>query len=143
MTAGGHRSNRQYIETKGEKSIEHSISFTVFIQQKNRRYFLEKHLVAAVSCTTRCNDKDQEYKRQRRCKKYSSHGVYVSERSRFAGTGQLHLEKAYKNFPDPKVGFHVSSQNITLKTAIQTNVVNGNILVEGSRIRLPKLNRSP
>ncbi|MFR3320765.1 MAG: hypothetical protein ACLTSZ_05765 [Lachnospiraceae bacterium] len=33
---------------------------------------------------------------------------------------QLHLEKAYKNFfRDPKVDFHVSSQNITPKTATQ------------------------
>ena len=33
---------------------------------------------------------------------------------------QLHLEKAYKNFfRDLRLDFHVSSQNITQKTAIQ------------------------
>ena len=53
---------------------------------------------------------------------------------------QIHLEKAYKNFSViRRLDFHVSSQNITPRTAIQPMWVNGNILVEGSRIRLPKL----
>ena len=53
---------------------------------------------------------------------------------------QLHLEKAYKNFfRDPKVGYpHFKSKHHS-KNSYTTNVVNGNILIEGSRIRLPKL----
>ena len=39
----------------------------------------------------------------------------------------------------PRLDFHVSSQNITPKNSYTTNVVNGNILVEDKRIRLPKL----
>ena len=53
---------------------------------------------------------------------------------------QLHLEKAYKNFfRDPKVGFPRFKSKHHSKNSYTTNVVNGNILVEGSRIRLPKV----
>ena len=53
---------------------------------------------------------------------------------------QLHLEKAYKNFfRDPKVGFPRFKSKHHSKNSYTTNVVNGNILIEGSRIRLPKL----
>ena len=53
---------------------------------------------------------------------------------------QLHLEKAYKNFfRDPKVGFPRFKSKHHSKNSYTTNVVNGNILVEGNRIRLPKL----
>ena len=53
---------------------------------------------------------------------------------------QLHLEKAYKNFfRDPKVGFPRFKSKHHSKNSYTTNVVNGNILVEGNRIRLPKV----
>ena len=55
---------------------------------------------------------------------------------------QLHLEKAYKNFfRDPKVGFPRFKSKHHSKNSYTTNAVNGNILVEGNRIRLPKVKR--
>ena len=53
---------------------------------------------------------------------------------------QLHLEKAYKNFfRDSKIGFPRFKSKHHSKNSYTTNVVNGNILVESKRIRLPKL----
>ena len=53
---------------------------------------------------------------------------------------QLHLEKAYKNFfRDPKIGFPKFKSKHHSRNSYTTNVVNGNILVESKRIRLPKL----
>ena len=53
---------------------------------------------------------------------------------------QLHLEKAYKNFfRDPKIGFPRFKSRHHSRNSYTTNVVNGNILVESKRIRLPKL----
>ena len=50
------------------------------------------------------------------------------------------MEKAYKNFfRDPKVGFPRFKSKHHSKNSYTTNVVNGNILVEDKRIRLPKL----
>ena len=71
------------------------------------------------------NDKIQEYKKTKKMLKntpamYKKEYTFLKEVDSLAlANVQLHLEKAYKNFfRDPKVGFHVSSQNITaLKTA--------------------------
>ena len=53
---------------------------------------------------------------------------------------QLHLEKAYKNFfRDPKIGFPRFKAKHHSRNSYTTNVVNGNILVESKKIRLPKL----
>ena len=53
---------------------------------------------------------------------------------------QLHLEKAYKNFfRDPKTGFPRFKSKHHSRNRYTTNVVNGNILVESKKIRLPKL----
>ena len=53
---------------------------------------------------------------------------------------QLHLEKAYKNFfREPKIGFPRYKSKHHSRNSYTTNVVNGNILVESKRIRLPKL----
>ena len=53
---------------------------------------------------------------------------------------QLHLEKAYKNFfRDPKIGFPRFKSKHHSRNSYTTNVVNGNILVESKKIRLPKL----
>ena len=70
LTAGGAPVEviRQYIETQGEKKnwTLHIVSGS--IQQKNRRYSLEKHLAAVVFCTTRClMTRSRSIKRQRRC----------------------------------------------------------------------------
>lgn len=54
---------------------------------------------------------------------------------------QLHLERAYKNFfRDPKVGFPRFKSKHRSRRSYTTNVVNGNIRLEGDRLRLPKLN---
>ena len=53
---------------------------------------------------------------------------------------QLHLEKAYKNFfREPKIGFPRYKSKHHSRNSYTTNLVNGNILVESKRIRLPKL----
>ena len=53
---------------------------------------------------------------------------------------QLHLEKEYKNFfRDPKTGFPRFKSKHHSRNSYTTNVVNGNILVESKKIRLPKL----
>ena len=53
---------------------------------------------------------------------------------------QLHLEKAYKNFfREPKIGFPRFKSKHHSRNSYTTNVVNGNILVESKKIRLPKL----
>ena len=70
-------------------------------------------------------------------------GVFISERSRFAGTGEMFSfiwRKHIRNFfRDPKVGFPRFKSKHHSKNSYTTNVVNGNILVEDNRIRLPKL----
>ena len=51
---------------------------------------------------------------------------------------QLHLEKAYKNFfSDPKTGFPRFKSKHHSKNSYTTNVVNGNILLEGMCRRVP------
>ena len=53
---------------------------------------------------------------------------------------QLHLEKAYKIFfREPKIGFPRYKSKHHSRNSYTTNLVNGNILVESKRIRLPKL----
>ena len=53
---------------------------------------------------------------------------------------QLHLEKAYKNFfREPKIGFPRFKSKHHSRNSYTTNLINGNILVESKRIRLPKL----
>ena len=51
---------------------------------------------------------------------------------------QLHLEKAYKKFlREPRIGFPRFKPKHRSRNSYTTNVVNGNILVESKRIRLP------
>ena len=53
---------------------------------------------------------------------------------------QLHLEKAYKKFfREPRIEFPRFKSKHRSRNCYTTNVVNGNILVESKRIRLPKL----
>ena len=92
------------------------------------------------------NDKIQEYKKTKKMLKntpamYKKEYPFLKEVDSLAlANVQLHLEKAYKNFfRDPKTGFPRFKSKHYSKNSYTTNVVNGNILVEGSRIRLPKL----
>ena len=92
------------------------------------------------------NDKIQEYKKTKKMLKntpamYKKAYPFLKEVDSLAlANVQLHLEKAYKNFfRDSKVGFPRFKSKHHSKNSYKTNVVNGNILVEGNRIRLPKL----
>ena len=92
------------------------------------------------------NDKIQEYKKTKKMLKntpamYKKEYPFLKEIDSLAlANVQLHLEKAYKNFfRDPKVGFPRFKSKHHSKNSYTTNVVNGNILVEGSRIRLTKI----
>ena len=77
------------------------------------------------------NDKIQEYEKTKKMLKHTP-AMYKNV--------QLHLEKAYKNFfRDPKIGFPRFKAKHHSRNSYTTNVVNGNILVESKRIRLPKL----
>ena len=52
---------------------------------------------------------------------------------------QLHLERAYRNFfQKPKTGFPRYKSKRQPRQSYTTNVVNGNIRIEGNRLRLPK-----
>ena len=53
---------------------------------------------------------------------------------------QLHLEAAYRNFfRDPRVGFPKFRAKHHSRDSYTTNVVNGNIVLNGRRLRLPKM----
>ena len=53
---------------------------------------------------------------------------------------QLHLEWAYRNFfQKPKTGFPKYKSRRHPRQSYTTNVVNGNIRIEGNRLRLPKV----
>ena len=72
------------------------------------------------------NDKIQEYKKTKKMLKntpamYKKEYPFLKEVDSLAlANVQLHLEKAYKNFSVIlRLDFHVSSQNITPKTATQ------------------------
>ena len=53
---------------------------------------------------------------------------------------QLHLETAYRNFfRDPKIGFPKFKAKHHSPDSYTTNVVNGNIVLNGRRLRLPKM----
>ena len=92
------------------------------------------------------NDKIQEYEKTKKMLKntpamYKKEYPFLKEVDSLAlANVQLHLEKAYKNFfGNPRLDFQDTSQSIIPETAIQRILVNGNILVESKRIRLPKL----
>ena len=92
------------------------------------------------------NDKILEYKKTKKLLKntpamYKKEYSFLKEVDSLAlANVQLHLEKAYKNFfRDPKVGFPRFKSKHHSKNSYTTNVVNGNILIEDNRIRLPKL----
>ena len=92
------------------------------------------------------NDKIQEYEKTKKMLKntpamYKKEYPFLKEIDSLAlANVQLHLEKAYKNFfRDPKIGFPRFKSKHHSKNSYTTNVVNGNILVESKRIRLPKL----
>ena len=54
---------------------------------------------------------------------------------------QMHLERAYKNFfTNPAAGFPKFRAKRRSRDSFTTNVVNGNIRLEGRRLKLPKMN---
>ena len=92
------------------------------------------------------NDKIREYEKTKKMLKntpamYKKEYSFLKEVDSLAlANVQLHLEKAYKNFfRDPKIGFPRFKSKHYSRNSYTTNVVNGNILVESKRIRLPKL----
>ena len=92
------------------------------------------------------NDKIREYAKTKKMLKntpamYKKEYPFLKEVDSLAlANVQLHLEKAYKNFfRNPKIGFPRFKSKHHSKNSYTTNVVNGNILVESKRIRLPKL----
>ena len=92
------------------------------------------------------NDKIREYAKTKKMLKntpamYKKEYPFLKEIDSLAlANVQLHLEKAYKNFfRDSKIGFPRFKTKHHSKNSYTTNVVNGNILVESKRIRLPKL----
>ena len=92
------------------------------------------------------NDKIQEYEKTKKMLKntpamYKKEYPFLKEVDSLAlANVQLHLEKAYKNFfRDFKIGFPRFKSKHHSRNSYTTNVVNGNILVESKRIRLPKL----
>ena len=91
------------------------------------------------------NDKIREYEKTKKMLKntpamYKKEYPFLKEVDSLAlANVQLHLEKAYKNFfRDSKIGFPRFKSKHHSKNSYTTNVVNGNILVESKRIRLPK-----
>ena len=92
------------------------------------------------------NDKIQEYEKTKKMLKntpamYKKEYPFLKEVDSLAlANVQLHLEKAYKNFfREPKIGFPRFKSKHHSRNSYTTNLVNGNILVESKRIRLPKL----
>ena len=92
------------------------------------------------------NDKIREYEKTKKMLNntpamYKKEHPFLKEVDSLAlANVQLHLEKAYKNFfRDPKIGFPRFKSKHHSKNSYTTNVVNGNILVESKKIRLPKL----
>ena len=92
------------------------------------------------------DDKIREYEKTKKMLKntpamYKKEYSFLKEVDSLAlANVQLHLEKAYKNFfRDPKTGFPRFKSKHHSRNSYTTNVVNGNILVESKRIRLPKL----
>lgn len=92
------------------------------------------------------NDKIQEYEKTKKMLKntpamYKKEYPFLKEVDSLAlANVQLHLEKAYKNFfREPRIGFPRFKSKHHSRNSYTTNVVNGNILVESKRIRLPKL----
>lgn len=92
------------------------------------------------------NDKIREYEKTKKMLKntpamYKKEYPFLKEVDSLAlANVQLHLEKAYKNFfRNSKIGFPRFKSKHHSKNSYTTNVVNGNILVESKRIRLPKL----
>lgn len=72
--------------------------------------------------------------------KYKKEYPWLKEADSLAlANAQLHLEAAYRNFfRDPGIGFPKFKSKHGSRASYTTNVVNGNIRLEGNRIRLPK-----
>lgn len=92
------------------------------------------------------NDKIQEYKESGKMKRttpamYKREYPWLKEVDSLAlANVQLHLESAYKKFfREPKIGFPKFKSKHAARQSYTTNMVNGNIRISESRLKLPKL----
>lgn len=91
-------------------------------------------------------DKIQEYKKTGRIKRttpamYKTEYAWLKEVDSLAlANVQLHLESAYKKFfREPKIGFPKFKSKHKSRQSYTTNMVNGNIRLSESRLKLPKV----
>ena len=97
---------------------------------------------------TMLSDKIREYKTTGKMLKntpamYKKEYPFLKEVDSLAlANVQLHLERAYKNFfRNPSVGFPRFKSRHKNQNSYTTNVVNGNILLEDGKLKLPKLGK--
>lgn len=91
-------------------------------------------------------DKIQEYKKTGRINRttpamYKTEYAWLKEVDSLAlANVQLHLESAYKKFfREPKIGFPKFKSKHKSRQSYTTNMVNGNIRLSESRLKLPKV----
>ena len=91
-------------------------------------------------------EKQEHYRKTRKSlrvtpAKYKKEFPWLKEVDSLAlANAQLHLERAYQNFfRDPNIGFPKFKSKHDSRASYTTNVVNGNIFLEGNHIRLPKV----
>ena len=92
------------------------------------------------------DDKIREYEKTKKMLKntpamYKKEYPFLKEVDSLAlANVQLHLERAYRNFfGNPAAGFPKFKSKHRNKNSYTTNMVNGNIQVDGQRLKLPKL----
>ena len=97
---------------------------------------------------TMLSDKIREYKTTGKMLKntpamYKKEYPFLKEVDSLAlANVQLHLERAYKNFfRNPSAGFPRFKSRHKNQNSYTTNVVNGNILLEDGKLKLPKLGK--
>lgn len=91
-------------------------------------------------------DKIQEYQKNKKMLKntpasYKKEYPWLKEVDSLAlANVQLHLEKAYQNFfRNPQSGFPKFKSKHKSRRSFTTNVVNGNVRLEGGKLKLPKM----
>lgn len=91
-------------------------------------------------------DQKEAYEKDKSCPKltpamYKGEFLWLKEVDSLAlANEQLHLQSAYqKFFADPKTGFPRFKSKHRDRDSYTTNLVNGNIVLDGNRLKLPKL----
>ena len=128
------------------KKDEYSLPFS-YISNREQEVLLAKTFgCCRFLYNQMLNDKIREYEATKKMLRntpamYKKTYPFLKEVDSLAlANVQMHLEKAYKNFfRDPKTGFPRFKSKHHSRNSYTTNVVNGNILVESKKIRLPKL----